>query len=184
MNDGDLDAIEIEAGILDRLLPAHEAVSQAVIQAPIVLPINVAIGREPTDLTAESGGELGRVETIDRLHAALAGEEAVVVDVDVVAEDGDEAHSSDDDSLLRISLPPNGGDEERRMVAASCGGVRTRRSGSERGLFCEKRQGFHGGEAEGRRGGKGLHRLDQIRPDQIQIDGVSSSSIFELFVGF
>lgn len=94
----------------ESLLASNEAVTKAIVETAIVLAINVALGGEAPDLAAEPGGELGGVEAVYRSDPALAGEELVVVGVDLVAEYRDEAGSGDDNALLGVLLALGSGD--------------------------------------------------------------------------
>lgn len=75
-----------EVGALEGLLAGNNAVTETVVEAAVVLAVDVALGGEATDLAAEAGGELGGVEAIDGGDATLSGEELLVIAVDVVAE--------------------------------------------------------------------------------------------------
>ena len=92
------------------LLPSHNAILQAIIKPPLVLPIDVTLRAKPTDLATESSRELGSIESINQADPTLAGEQFLVVSVDVVPEDGDESHSGDHDAFLRIRFAFGSGD--------------------------------------------------------------------------
>lgn len=141
--------------MLESLLGSDNAVAQAIVEPPVVLPVDVPLRREPVDLPGEAGGELGGVEAVDRADPALAGKQLLVVGVDVVAEDGDEARPGDDDALLRVPLPPRGGGGGNGGGRPDDGGEGDAPPAGGRGIggFAE---GVEGGDAEGR-GMEGLH---------------------------
>jgi len=60
--------------VFEGLLACNNAVAETVVEAAVVLPVNVALGGEAADLAAEAGGELGGVEAIDGGDAALSSE--------------------------------------------------------------------------------------------------------------
>jgi hypothetical protein len=60
-------------GSLESLLATDDAVSEAVVEAAVVLSVDVALGREAPDLAGEAGGELRGVEAVDGPDAALPG---------------------------------------------------------------------------------------------------------------
>lgn len=93
----------------ERLLPRHQPVLEAVIQPPRVLPVDLAVHAEVLDLASKLGRELGCVEARDEVDAARTGEELVVEHVDIVAENGAQAHPGDDDALLWVGLAGGGG---------------------------------------------------------------------------
>jgi hypothetical protein len=70
-----------------------------------LLAVDVPVGGEVPDLAGEARGELGGVEAVDGADAALPGEQAVVVGVDVVPEHGDEPHARDHHPLAGVRLP-------------------------------------------------------------------------------
>lgn len=92
------------------LLPSNNAILQAIIKPTLVLPVDVTLRAKPADLSAEPSRELGRIEPIDRADPTLAGEQFLVVSVDVVPEDGDETHPGYHDAFLRIRLAFRSGD--------------------------------------------------------------------------
>lgn len=101
-NRGEL--VSAEAGVDESLLPGDNAVPEAIVEPPVVLPIDESLGGEFPDLTAESRRELRGVEAIDRRDSADSGEELLVVSVDVVTKDGDQSHPGDHHALLRVLL--------------------------------------------------------------------------------
>lgn len=60
-------------GGLESLLATDDAVPEAVVEAAVVLSVDVALGGETPDLAGEAGGELGGVEAVDGPDAALPG---------------------------------------------------------------------------------------------------------------
>jgi len=122
-----------EVGAFEGLLPGDNAVAETVVEAAVVLAVDVALGREAADLAAEAGGKLGRVEAIDGGDAALSGKELLVIALDVVAEHRREAHSGDHHALLGVLLAlrgrnlgrRRGGDEEYALGGggSSVGGI-------------------------------------------------------------
>nr|GMD75838.1 hypothetical protein Iba_chr13bCG4550 [Ipomoea batatas] len=73
-----------EISIFQSFLPGNNAVPKAIVEPPVVLTVNIALGLKPPNLAAESG-------------------------VHVIAEDGYEPHPGDDHALLRVLLPLGGG---------------------------------------------------------------------------
>lgn len=147
--------------MLERLLAGDNAVAQAIVEPPVVLPVDVPLRREPADLPGEASGELGGVEAVDRADPALPGEQLLVVGVDVVAEDGDEPSPGDDDPLPGVRLPlrrghaggcggpddgwDGDGDAPVGRAAAAGGGAEPVEGGDAEGRGVE---GLHGGERE------------------------------------
>lgn len=91
-------------GILERLLSGDKAITKAIVQSAVVLPIDVTLGAEIPDLPGESGGKLGSIEAVYETNATLAGEKLVVIGVYIVAEDGHQAHSGNHDPFIGVRL--------------------------------------------------------------------------------
>ncbi|WVZ23421.1 hypothetical protein V8G54_001965 [Vigna mungo] len=108
------EVIRGEVGAFEGLLASDNAVAETVVEAAVVLAVDVALGREAADLAAEAGGKLGRVEAIDGGDATLSGKELLVITFDVVAEHGRKAHSGDHHALLGVLLALRGRDLGRR----------------------------------------------------------------------
>jgi hypothetical protein len=118
-----------------------------------LLAVDVPVGGEVPDLAGEARGELGGVEAVDGADAALPGEQAVVVGVDVVPEHGDEPHARDHHPLLGVRLPARrrgrrhgsgGVPAAARRPRRGRGGSAWRRRGVEEGEWWRwKRGGFH-----------------------------------------
>lgn len=104
--------------MLEGLLAGNNAVAEAIVKAAVIFAVNVAVGAEATNLATESSRELGGVEAVDEADAGLTGEELVVVGVDVVAEDGNEAHAGDNHALFGVFFALGGG----RSRVCGCGG--------------------------------------------------------------
>lgn len=98
-------AIVCEACVLNSLLPTDDTISEAVVEPLIILGVYIAGRGEAPYLSGNAGRELRRVETVDQLDSALAGEELLIVHIHVIAEDGDDPHSRDDHPFLWIYLP-------------------------------------------------------------------------------
>ena len=102
--------IAAEVGAVEGLLAGDNAVSEAVVEPAVVLAVDVALGGEPSDLAAEPGRELGRIKTVDGADAALASQQLLIENIDVVAEHGREAHARNHHALLGVLLALRGGD--------------------------------------------------------------------------
>lgn len=89
---------------MECLLPANDAVLNVIIHRPLLLPVDVPLRREVRDVAREPSGEVGDIEAVDEVNAALARKKTAVEDVDVVAEDGDDAHAGDHHSFLGVAL--------------------------------------------------------------------------------
>lgn len=96
--------ITTKISILKSFLSSNNAVAKAIVETAIVLPINIALGVKPADLTAEPGWKLGRIKTINEVDPTLAREELVVVSIDVVTENRDKTHAGNHDALLWVLL--------------------------------------------------------------------------------
>jgi len=67
-------------------------VAEAVVEATVVIAVDVALDREAADLVAKARGELGGVEAVDGGDAALVGEKLLVVPLHVIPKHRREPH--------------------------------------------------------------------------------------------
>lgn len=139
-----------KASALKGLLATDEAISQAVIKPPVVLPVNVPFRREFSDLPGKPGREFGGVEPVDKPDSAHPFEERLVVFIHVVPEDGDESHPSDDHPLLGIRLLARCHGDGGTDGSESANGASTAESGRgdrRRSEFLEA-EAIHRGDTE------------------------------------
>lgn len=122
MNLGELIAAEISVD--EGLFAGDNAVPEAIVEAAVVLAVNVTLGVEPADLAGEPGRKLGRVEPINRADPTLTREQPVVVLIDLVPEHRDQTHARNHDPLLRVVLSLWGGHVDNDGSAASAAAAR------------------------------------------------------------
>ena len=140
-----------EPGVLERLLAADDAVSEAVVEPAVVFAVDVSLRREPPDLGREPGGEAAGVEAVDGADPALALQEPVVEGANVGPEHGHQTHPRDHHPFPRVLLPPRrrlSGGRRRRRRADGRPPARTRAGGGGRGQAEPEgvRGRLHGGE--------------------------------------
>lgn len=145
--------------IFHRLLPGNNAVPQAIIQPPVILPIDVPLRLEPPNLAAEARGELGRIESINQSDAALPAQQLLVVGIDIISEYRHQPHARDHHAFLRVRLAlgrsngGGGGDLEGELLGREPRIVAGQRGGAVRGEERLERRGAEGGGVEGLHGG-------------------------------
>lgn len=160
MNLGELIAAEI--GVDEGLFAGDNAVPEAIVEAAVVLAVNVTLGVEPVDLAGEPGRKLGRIEPINRADPTLAREQPVVVLIDLVPENRDQTHARNHDPLLRVVLALRGGDVDNDGSAAAAEAAAAARGGEMEmgfgfGLVFEKWSKRRWAETRWRRRLKRLH---------------------------
>lgn len=99
--------------MLESLLAGDNAVAEAIVESPVVLAVDVALGVEPVDLASEPGGEFGRVEPVDQADPTLARQQLLVIQIDVVSEHRYQARARYHDPLLRVLLASRGRSRSR-----------------------------------------------------------------------